>query len=45
MKNLIIVRHAKSSWENYSSDKARILTEKGSLAGAETLACKWQPEC
>lgn len=31
MKNLIIVRHAKSSWENYSSDKARILTEKGKI--------------
>ena len=29
MKNLIIVRHAKSSWENPVSDKERNLTDRG----------------
>ena len=29
MKNLILIRHAKSSWDNTVSDKERNLTERG----------------
>ena len=42
MKNLIIVRHAKSSWENPVSDKERNLTDRGrndaALVSLESLS-------